>query len=707
MELGIVAKTLDDFPSVAPISTGDTSSKGKIVGSNKTKAELITENEALRKRVEILERNKNQEPFMQPGLLGEAERGEEADREIEGKLRSVIDNIPASITLKNLDGRITLVNREYSKRRGIAAENIIGKTIREIQPEIAELMDALEKEVVETGGVVEREVDVSFGDGSKHTILNTKFPMMDAAGRIAGVASINPDITERKVAEETLRLSEEKFRVIFHNTPAMMVLKDLQGRFTLMNPSYELWYGISASEAIGKTTHDLFPKDDADRAVAQDHETLTSGEPVEQEFWLNHPDGTRRRVVTCKFPIIGGNGQAIGTGTITTDVTEQRRLEEQLRESQKMDAVGQLAGGIAHEFNNMLQVIINGAHFARNSIHEPEVVETFLGTILKSAERSAALTKQLLAYGRKTPMVWATVNLNALTANLMKMVKPIIGEDIQLDFKQADNLHPVMADPSMVEQSVVNLCINARDAMPDGGRLMFETRNHHADQEYCDIHGWKHPGDYAMISVRDNGIGMSAETREHIFEPFFTTKEVGEGTGLGLAMVHGIVQQHDGVVEAFSEPGVGSIFNIYLPMAESQEVKTKETVARKITGGNETVLVAEDEEDVLNMLAKTLESKGYRVFAAKDGEEAMAVFEANADRIDLVILDMVMPKLRGRQVYEKIRESGSDVPVVFSTGYSLDSKDAEYIAGKGLRTIQKPYAPDVLFTAVREVLDQR
>jgi polar amino acid transport system substrate-binding protein len=202
---------------------------------------------------------------------------------------------------------------------------------------------------------------------------------------------------------------------------------------------------------------------------------------------------------------------------------------------------------------------------------------------------------------------------------------------------------------------------------------------------------------------------MSSEVREHIFEPFFTTKEVGEGTGLGLAMVHGIVQQHDGVVEVLSEPGVGSTFNIYLPKSESEAEAEIETAPAPIdvTGGSETILVAEDEEDVLNILSRTLESRGYRVLAAKDGEEAMAVFKTNADRIDLVILDMVMPKLRGRAVYERIRESGSNVPVLFSTGYSLDSSDAEFASEKGLRTIQKPYAPDVLFTSVREALDRR
>ena len=389
------------------------------------------------------------------------------------------------------------------------------------------------------------------------------------------------------------------------------------------------------------------------------------------------------------------------------DVTERKLMETQLRESQKMEAVGRLAGGIAHEFNNMLQIIINSTHFARDSLHESEKADEFLGTILKSAGRSAALTKQLLAYSRKTTLVRATVNLNDLTTNLMKMVKPVIGEEIELEFKPSEDLFPVTADASMIERTLVNLCLNARDAMPEGGRLIFETGNHHADQGYCDSHGWKQPGDYAMISVSDNGMGMTSEIREHIFEPFFTTKEVGEGTGLGLAMVHGIVKQHDGEIEVYSELGAGSTFNIYIPKSDSQEARKEKPVASDIAGGDETILVAEDEEDVLHMLSKTLESKGYRVFTAKDGEEALSVFEANVELIDLVILDMVMPKLGGRAVYEQIRESGSDVPVVFSTGYSLDSSDAEYVAGKGLRTIQKPYAPDVLYSTVREVLDER
>ena len=228
------------------------------------------------------------------------------------------------------------------------------------------------------------------------------------------------------------------------------------------------------------------------------------------------------------------------------------------------------------------------------------------------------------------------------------MIRPIIEEDIELEFNKTDKLFSVKADANLLEQTLINLCINARDAMPEGGRLILETKNHRADQEYCNIHGWKQPGDYAMISVSDNGVGMSSEIQEHIFEPFFTTKEVGEGTGLGLSMVHGIVQQHDGVIEVLSEPGIGSTFNIFLPKADSQVATKQVPVVSDSPGGSETILVAEDAEDVLFLLSKMLESKGYRVLTAKDGEEAMSVFKANADRIDLVMLDMVMPKLPPR-----------------------------------------------------------
>ena len=634
-------------------------------------------------------------------------RAEEALRESQELFRNVIDNSPSVIVLKDLEGRYTLANRVFAERRGISLEEIIGKRSADLFPqELADQFTAQNREVLETGSVVEREYVTQFPDSTLHTIMNTQFPVKGSDGRMIGVGTIARDITERKRAEEALRESEERFRSVIDNSPSGIHVKDLEGRYTLVNRWFAERQSCSPEEMIGKMSNDFFPAEFAELYNAQSQEVLETGNVVEREYTMPFPDGARRTTISTKFPITSGDGRIVGVGSISTDITKQRKVEEQLRESQKMEAVGQLAGGIAHEFNNNLQIIVNGVQLARDGTRDPRMVEKYLDMTLKSAERSAELTQQLLAYSRKTPLMPTAIDLNALIFDLTKLVRPIIGSDIEIRFDPAENLVPVIADDGMIKQSLINLCINARDAMPDGGRLIFETRNHHADQEFCDLHGCEQPGGYALISVSDSGVGMTTEIREHIFEPFFTTKEVGQGTGLGLAMVHGIVQQHDGVIEAFSKPGGGTTFNIYLPKADSPVAKEEISAAGDSPGGSETILVAEDEENVRDLLARMLENKGYQVLVAKDGEEAMAVFKANAHRVDLVILDMVMPKLRGHAVFEQIRDGGSDVPVLFSSGYSLDSSDADFTSGKGVHTIQKPYASDVLYTAVREALDQ-
>ena len=437
-------------------------------------------------------------------------------------------------------------------------------------------------------------------------------------------------------------------------------------------------HGVPVEEILGRTSSEITTINQEEGTVFedQDRQVIETGEGIiVPEIGVTDGKGKRRIRIIKKVPLRNDESQIIGVVGISEDITEQREIEHQLRESQKMDAVGQLAGGIAHEFNNMLQIIISSVYIARDNFHNPKLAKEYLDTTLRSSKRAGELTSQLLAYGRKSSLMPIATNLNDLTTALMKLVRPIIGENIRLEIKQAVDLVPVFADSGMLKQSLLNLIVNARDAMPDGGHMTIETRNHYADQKFCSIHGLRQPGDYAIISVSDDGIGITSEIREHIFEPFFTTKEVGQGTGLGLAMVHGIIKQHDGAIDVLSEPGAGSTFNIYLPKSDSQEARMEGLVISASPGGSETIMVAEDEEDVLSILSKLLESRGYQVLAARDGNEAISVFKANADRIDLVLLDMVMPKLIGRQVYEQIRESGSDVPVIFSTGYSLDSSD--------------------------------
>ena len=434
---------------------------------------------------------------------------------------------------------------------------------------------------------------------------------------------------------------------------------------------------------------------------------MLAGENHSYENEVSFPDGKSRYYHASYIPDIGPDGKVRGFSSMVEDITERKKMEEQLRQSQKMEAVGQLAGGIAHEFNNAMQVILNSAYFIQEKPEKSASVVKFANMIVKSAERTSGLTQQLLGFSRKSFIQKKVLNLGELVSNQMKMVGRLIGEQIIIESHTDDDLDLVNVDPGKIEQVILNLCVNARDAMPHGGRIVIETKNFTADQEFSDFHGLEGAGPFVILSVSDNGSGISAENQQHVFEPFFTTKEVGKGTGLGLAMVYGAIQQHGGAIEVFSEPENGSTFKIFLPAVESAESTPPQHADAKPSAGSETVLVAEDDDDVRTMLSSMLESQGYVVLTARDGMDALEIFTAKQHEIDLVILDMVMPGKHGREVYRQIRENGSKVPVLFSSGYSPNDDESDFLNENGLRLIKKPYSPNRLFTLVREILDPR
>ena len=385
---------------------------------------------------------------------------------------------------------------------------------------------------------------------------------------------------------------------------------------------------------------------------------------------------------------------------------EKKRLEEQLRQSQKMEAVGQLAGGIAHDFNNLLQAILGYTELGLADIPSEESLRQDFEQIQKAAERAATLTRQLLAFSRRQLLRPVDVALNEIITDLSKILLRVIGEHIELKLNLGRALPFIHADTGTLEQVLMNLCVNARDAMPDGGELTLATQEAHIDAQTALDHHWATEGHYVQLSVTDSGIGMQSDVLERVFEPFFTTKEAGKGTGLGLAMVYGIVRQQDGLVRVRSQPGHGTTFDIYLPIVENalkvdEENGTDRTTAR----GTETLLLAEDEEIVLTLASRVLKENGYTVLTARDGEEAVRVFEANADTITLAVLDVVMPKMSGRGVHDRIKAMRPDIQVLFSSGYNTDAVHSRFVAEEGLQIIQKPYAPTDLLRKVREILD--
>ncbi len=385
---------------------------------------------------------------------------------------------------------------------------------------------------------------------------------------------------------------------------------------------------------------------------------------------------------------------------------EKMKLETQLFQAQKMEAIGQLAGGIAHDFNNMLTAIIGYGSMLKDKLAKDNSLKLFAEQILSAAEKSSNLTRQLLAFSRKQIISPEETNLNALIKDMEKLLMRLIGEDIEFKTELTDKALTVMVDPGQIEQVLLNLCTNARDAMPDGGLLSIKTDVVQLDEAYKKNHELKGPGMYACISVSDSGKGMDEKTLSKIFEPFFTTKEVGKGTGLGLSIVYGIIKQHSGNITAYSEPGKGSTFKIYLPLIKSPGIL--EAMMSKEKGpkeGTETILIGEDNEDVRTITRHVLEEYGYTVIEAPDGEEAVKKFMENKEDIQLVMLDVIMPKKSGKEAADEIKEVKPDTRILFTSGYTADIIHQKGILEEGMNFISKPVTPNDLLIKIREVLD--
>ncbi|HTV57775.1 MAG TPA: response regulator [Verrucomicrobiae bacterium] len=392
---------------------------------------------------------------------------------------------------------------------------------------------------------------------------------------------------------------------------------------------------------------------------------------------------------------------------IAEDITDRSVLEKQLLQAQKFEAIGQLAGGIAHDFNNMIGAILGWADIGLDETEPDSRLHRHFEKMRHQAERAAALTRQLLAFARRQILEPRNIDLNQSVTETLSLLEKVIGGNIEMKTHLAPDLAVVRADPTQVEQVLMNLCINARDAMPGGGAILIETSNAHFDDEYCASQPFARPGSYSLLAVSDTGTGMDAATLDRIFEPFFTTKELGKGTGLGLATVYGIVRQHGGFVHVYSEPGHGTTFRIYLP-SSSQPCDSPETVedAAEIRGGSEVILVAEDHDGLRELARETLTNLGYRVLLACEGEQAVREFHEHSLEIDILLLDVVLPKLSGSEVYSHISQSAPRIPVIFATGYSADLALPDQLRRAGITVLQKPYSPRTLARKVRDVLDQ-
>jgi len=516
--------------------------------------------------------------------------------------------------------------------------------------------------------------------------------------------SLGPATTRHERAERALREANEHLAAVIQSSPLAIYTLDPESTVRSWNRAAEALYGWPAEEVIGRPLPTI-GQDLEDHARLRDR--VLRGEALRGvEVTRRRKDGTLVNISLSVAPLHDAAGQVTGMLSLAADITEMRQLEVQYRQAQKMEAVGRLAGGIAHDFNNLLTAIIGTTALVLEDLGLESRARLDIQEIEKAAKRAAGLTRQLLIFSRQQVLEPRALDLNALVGNLEKMLHRLIGEDVELRTKPAAGLGAVRADPGQLEQAIVNLVVNARDAMPKGGRLTIETADVELDRSYVAGHVPTQPGPYVLLAVSDTGVGMDGATKARLFEPFFTTKEPGRGTGLGLATVYGIVKQSGGYVWAYSELGHGTTFKIYLPrVAETAEAPESTTSPPTPVGGSETVLVVEDQEEVRKLTKRVLEARGYTVLAARNGAEALEIVAQHVNQIHLMITDVVMPGMNGREVARLACARRSDLKVLYVSGYTGEAVLQHRLLEPGVAFLQKPFTPDVLARKTREVLD--
>jgi PAS domain S-box-containing protein len=530
---------------------------------------------------------------------------------------------------------------------------------------------------------------------------------IDSAGLYADLQREN---AERRQAEEARGKTENLLQGIVEKAPTAIYVKDLEGRYLLVNRHMAEVMGVDAGAVVGKTVFDVYPAERAQALATFEQRVLAAGEALEGEEELLRADGLHT-YITIKAPLTDASGRVYALCGISTDITAHKRAEEalhrseeQLRQAQKMEAIGNLAGGIAHDFNNLLSVILGYSSVLVQSMDPNDPHRADVQEIERASMRAAALTQQLLAFGRKQLLQPKVIKLSDVVAGVEPMLRRLIGEDIELTVRTTPELGSVRADPSQMEQIIMNLAVNSRDAMPRGGKLVIETENVNlAPLEAA--HAGVEPGPYVTLAVTDTGVGIQRETQARIFEPFFTTKEMGKGTGLGLATVFGIVQQSGGSICVDSEPGRGSTFRVYLPRTDVIDLGERES-RHPVVGsleGSETILLVEDEAQVRALVRSILQRFGYQVLEAQSGSDALVVCEEHTGTIDLLLTDVIMPRINGPQLAQRL--SGRVGKVLYMSGYTEDSIVRQGLVDASVALLQKPITPKALVRKVREVLD--
>lgn len=631
---------------------------------------------------------------------------EEALRDSEEKHRALVKGLPDVIMRLDRNILPLFVSDNIESMTGIPASAYAGKTCVELglpEQDCAAWESCIQC-VFETGEPYETEFTFEKAEGE--TIFNWRLlPEKDADGRVQSVLSISRDITAHRRIEKDY---QTLFNEMLDGFSLNEIIFDEEGRpvdyrFLAVNPAFERMTGLKAENIVGKTVRETLPGIESHWIETFGKVALT-GEPV---FFENHS-----KDIDKYFEVMTFRPAANQFACIFSDITERKRAEEekeklqvQLNQSQKMESVGRLAGGVAHDFNNMMGVILGHTELILYQMDPSNILYSEIQEIRKAAQRSADLTRQLLAFARKQTVTLKVLDLNETVEGMFKMLRRLIGEDIPLEWMPGHGQNKVLMDPTQLDQILVNLCVNARDALVGNGKIIIRTAGESFDQIYCNIHPEYEPGEYVMLSVSDNGCGMDQETVARLFEPFFTTKEIGKGTGLGLSTVYGIVKQNNGFIIVHSEKDQGTTFNIYLPLhVPKAEQMMKPEVVKPVEHGSETILLVEDEPAILSMTSLILERLGYTVLAAATPGEAMRLAERHPGEIHMLMTDVVMPEMNGRDLAKNILDLYPNMKRLFMSGYTADVIAHHGVLDKGVNFIQKPFSIKDLSEKIRAIL---
>jgi len=638
-------------------------------------------------------------------------RAHDGLRRSRDRYRSIVDNASNLVGIANREGRILLAGSHVERVLGLPrSDDLTAEILKRIHPDDIEPLLQVWGVSRAVGDGGSSEFRISTRDSQRWYELSWK-PFRDSQGEDL-LSVVMHDITDHKRAQLALRDSELRYRMLAENPYELVSEVDNHGHFVYVSPSFHTLFDYSPEELLGRDSFLLIHPDDRDSVERAFRRAILEEGPAHGSFRFRHRNGSYRWVDTTARAYRSATDRVLAV-LVSRDVTQRkeaeevlRQTEEHLRQSQKMEAIGRLAGGIAHDFNNLLTAITGYCDLLLEEIGSQHAARSDAEEILKAAERAGALTHQLLAFSRRQVLQPKVLDLNTLVADIDRMLRRLIGEDIELVTLLSGELCPVKADPGQLQQVIVNLVVNARDAMPRAGKISLETANTFVEPGDAANEDGIPPGAYVTLTVQDTGIGMDSEILSRIWEPFFTTKESGKGTGLGLSTVHGIISQSGGHIRAQSEAGRGSRFTVYLPQVEPAATLPKRRVEMSQFRGSETVLVIEDADPVRKLVARYLQRHGYKVLDVTSGAEALRQCACHSGEIHLLITDVVLPKMDGPEIAQRVVELRPEIRVMYMSGFSDELLSQHRVLAQDIILLQKPFTPPALLRTVRETLDR-